>query len=86
MRTHRIAAGGVILKNDEILLIRYSMPSGGSFLVGLGGRLESDENAIQAIVRETIEETGITVRPSKLLWIEDLQSSSLKICKIWMLL
>jgi ADP-ribose pyrophosphatase YjhB (NUDIX family) len=85
MYPHRIAAGGIILKDDAILLVRYSTTGGGSYLVGPGGALDSGENAVQAIIRETLEETGVMVRPRRVLWIEDLQCSRLKMCKIWML-
>jgi 8-oxo-dGTP diphosphatase len=85
MKPHRIAAGGIILKEGAILLVRYATAGGGSFLVGPGGALEPGENAIQAIVRETIEETGVIVRPRRVLWIEDLECSQFKMCKTWML-
>jgi 8-oxo-dGTP diphosphatase len=82
---HRIAAGGIILKDDAILLVRYGTTGGCSYLVGPGGALDSGENAVQAIIRETMEETGVMVRPRRVLWIEDLQCSRFKMCKTWML-
>jgi ADP-ribose pyrophosphatase YjhB (NUDIX family) len=85
MHPHRIAAGGIIVQDDKLLLVRYSSSGGGSYLVGPGGALRVGENAVQAIIRETLEETGVTVRPRRVLWIEDLQSSRYKMCKIWML-
>ena len=85
MDPHRIAAGGIVLKDDAILLVRYGTTGGGSYLVGPGGALDSGENAVQAIIRETREETGVMVRPRRVLWIEDLQCSRFKMCKIWML-
>ena len=85
MDPHRIAAGGIILKDDGILLVRYRTTGGGSFLVGPGGALASGENAVQAIIRETMEETGVMVQPRRVLWIEDIQCSRFKMCKIWML-
>lgn len=84
MKPHRIAAGGIILKDDAILLVRYHSGDGSSYLVGPGGALQPEEDVIQAIVRETMEETALTVRPHRLLWIEDLQCSRFKMCKIWM--
>ena len=84
MKPHRIAAGGIILKDDSILLVRYGADPD-SYLVGPGGALEETENVEQAIVRETMEETGITVHPQKVLWIEDLQCSRYKMSKTWML-
>jgi 8-oxo-dGTP pyrophosphatase MutT (NUDIX family) len=83
-KPHRIAAGGIILKENSILLVRYGTGSD-SYLVGPGGALEDSENVEQAIVRETMEETGITVRPLKVLWIEDLDCSRYKMSKTWML-
>ena len=83
-KPHRIAAGGIILKEDAILLVRYGTGPD-SYLVGPGGAVEEMENIEQAIVRETMEETGITVRPYKVLWIEDLQCSRYKMSKTWML-
>jgi ADP-ribose pyrophosphatase YjhB (NUDIX family) len=85
MDPHRIAAGGIILKDDDILLVRYDAADGGSYLVGPGGALDWGENAVQAIIRETMEETGVVVRPRRLLWIEDFQCARFKMCKIWML-
>ena len=85
MNLHRIAAGGIVLKHDAILLVRYGTTGGGSYLVGPGGALDSGENAPQAIIRETMEETGVLVRPRRVLWIEDLQCSRFKMCKTWML-
>jgi 8-oxo-dGTP diphosphatase len=85
MYPHRIAAGAIVLKNDSMLLVRYGTTGGGSYLVGPGGGLDAGENAIQAIIRETLEETGVMVRPRRVLWIEDLQSARFKTCKIWML-
>jgi 8-oxo-dGTP pyrophosphatase MutT (NUDIX family) len=85
MIPHRIAGGAIVLRADAVLLVRYRAPGGGSFLVGPGGGLDAGENAVQAIIRETMEETGVLVRPRRVLWIEDLMWSRLKMCKIWML-
>jgi len=82
---HRIAAGGVILKNDSVLLVRYRGANNGTYLVGPGGALEDSENAFQAVVRETQEETGIKVVPKRILFIEDLLCKRYKMCKIWIL-
>jgi 8-oxo-dGTP diphosphatase len=85
MNPHRIAAGGIVLKDDSMLLVRYGTTDGGSYLVGPGGALDEGETAVEAIIRETMEETGVMVRPHRVLWIEDLQCSRFKMCKIWML-
>jgi 8-oxo-dGTP diphosphatase len=84
-KPHRIAAGGIIIRDGAILLVRYRDSDGSDYLVGPGGALEETENAIEAIVRETMEETAVTVRPYKVIAIEDLMCSRFKMCKIWML-
>ena len=82
---HRIAAGGIIIRNNRVLLVRYRNADGGTYLVGPGGALEDHENAFQAVARETREETGLTVYPRKVLFIEDLLCQHFKMCKIWIL-
>lgn len=54
-------------------------------MVGPGGALRDDENVIQAIVRETKEETAVTVRPRRVVVIEDLVCSRFKMSKVWMI-
>jgi 8-oxo-dGTP diphosphatase len=83
-RPHRIAAGALTFQDDSVLLVRYRDGSGGTYLVGPGGALDDDENVVQAIIRETREETGITVSPQKVVVIEDLLCSRFKMCKVWM--
>ena len=84
-KPHRIAAGGLTFKDDSVLLVRYRDNSGGTYLVGPGGALEDDENVVHAIIRETKEETGITVQPQIVVVIEDLMCSRFKMSKVWMI-
>ena len=84
-KPHRIAAGGLTFQDDSVLLVRYRDNNGGTFLGGPGGALEDNENVVQAIIRETKEETGITVQPQKVVVIEDLMCSRFKMSKVWMI-
>jgi len=84
MKNHRIAAGGIIIKNKKNLLVRYKSNENGSFLAAPGGAVEDNENIIKAIKREVLEETGINVEPVSVLMIEDLDCNNFKMCKIWM--
>lgn len=83
-KPHRIAAGGLTFKDNAVLLVRYRNKDGGTYLVGPGGALKDEEDVVQAIVRETKEETGITVRPRSIVAIEDLLCSRFKMSKVWM--
>ena len=83
-KPHRIAAGGITFKGNSVLLVRYRDSShSGTYLVGPGGALEDNENIIQAIIRETKEETGVTVKPKRVVTIEDLMCSKFKMIKVW---
>jgi len=84
-KAHRIAAGGLIFRDDAVLLVRYRDANRGTYLVGPGGELKEDENAVQAIVRETMEETNIKVQPKRVVIIEDLICTSYKMIKVWMI-
>ncbi len=59
---HKKTAVMVVLKHDKkfLLLNRKKAPNKGKF-TPVGGKLEPFENPIQAAIRETREETGITL-------------------------
>lgn len=80
-KPHRIAAGGIVFKEGRVLLVRYP----DQILVCPGGKLEEQENLIQATIREVKEESGVLVNPLRVLAIEDLLTSQHKMIKIWML-
>jgi ADP-ribose pyrophosphatase YjhB (NUDIX family) len=84
-KPHRIAAGGIVLRDRELLLVRYRDTRGKTYLAGTGGAVEEGENVMDAVVREAREETGVTVRPHKVIAIEDLEFTQFKMCKVWLL-
>lgn len=85
MGSIRLAASGIILCENKLLLARYKIPHGGTFLVGPGGGLEPDEDFEQGLIREVHEETGLTVRTTKLLFVEDLLTPKYRMLKMWFL-
>jgi ADP-ribose pyrophosphatase YjhB (NUDIX family) len=82
----RISAGGFIFKDNAVLLVRYHdrNRNTGTYLVAPGGAVEDDENVVQAIIRETKEETGVIVKPIRVIAIEDLIDVNVKMIKVWM--
>lgn len=84
-KEHRISAGAIVIKEDHVLLARYDGPRGRSYLVGPGGGVLGNESIYDTVVREVREETGVEVRPQKVLFVEDLLSRRYRIVKIWFL-
>jgi len=84
-RKFRVSAGAIVIRGNEILLVRAKNSEGNDFLVAPGGGVESDEGIDQACIREVREETGIEVRPYKILFFEDLVWKNKRVVKTWFL-
>ena len=84
-RTHRISAGAIVIHEGKILLVRYNDHHQGSFLVCPGGGVNNEESTDKAVIREVREETGLEIRPGKILLVEDMLSKRHRITKIWFL-
>jgi 8-oxo-dGTP diphosphatase len=85
VREYRISAGGIIIENDRLLLVRTNSGREGNFLVAPGGGAIGDESIYETAIREVREETGLAVKPTKILFVEDLLSRQHRIIKIWLL-
>jgi 8-oxo-dGTP diphosphatase len=63
-----IAVGAVVVYQERILLIRRGKePAQGEWAIP-GGRVELGETMHEAATRETMEETGISIRPGDLVY------------------
>ena len=63
-----IAVGAVVVHQGRLLLIRRGKePAIGEWAIP-GGRVELGETMREAATRETMEETGISIRPGKLVY------------------
>lgn len=65
------AVGVVCLRGDEVLLIRRGKPPRLGEWSLPGGRIEPGERAVDAALRELVEETGVTARITGLIDVVD---------------
>lgn len=66
-----VAVGGVVIHDDQVLLIRRAKePSMGEWSIP-GGAVEVGEGLRDALRREVLEETGLKVRPLEMLEVLD---------------
>lgn len=59
---HRATAFGVVERDGLIACVRVERPAGAYFDLP-GGAVDGEETEVEALVREFVEETGLTVTP-----------------------
>jgi ADP-ribose pyrophosphatase YjhB (NUDIX family) len=68
-----VAVGGIVLRGDEVLLVRRGREPGTGRWSVPGGRVEWGETLTAAVAREVYEETGLAVRVERFAgWVERL--------------
>jgi 8-oxo-dGTP diphosphatase len=76
MQYVKVAAHGLIKKGDKFLATKRSVSD--NFMPGLwdipGGTVKFGEHTVDALNREILEETGLTVKPGKILYCYDFMS------------
>ncbi|MDF2985428.1 MAG: ADP-ribose pyrophosphatase [Eubacterium sp.] len=63
------SVGGVVLKGNEVLLVRHTYGAGKGRLIIPGGYVKRNETPQDALRREVLEETTVVAEPSKLLGV-----------------
>ena len=63
------SVAGVCIKDGKVLLARHTYGSGKGMLIIPGGYLEFGESPQDAVKREFLEETGVTVEPLKIVGV-----------------
>lgn len=81
---HRIAAGALVVRNYQLLLLRHQNATY-DFWAPPGGGVDGNEELAAAAERETFEEAGIRVRANRLVYIDELIDDSGRMIKFWFL-
>jgi len=63
------AVGAVLIRGDEILLVKRGYPPGKGKWSIPGGVVEAGESLIEAAKRELLEETGLEAEPIGIIWV-----------------
>ena len=79
---YRISAGALVLRDDRVLLLRHRSPRY-DFWAPPGGGVEGHETLEAAAERETLEETGLTVKARQLAYIDEVWSDTSRTIKLW---
>lgn len=63
--------GGVVIEDGRILLIQRGRPPGEGLWAVPGGKVHLGETMTGAVRREVLEETGLQIRPGRVIWAGD---------------
>ena len=83
--SYRIAAGALVVDRGRILLVREDFSPDGPFWVAPGGGVEGTEDLAAAAEREVREETGLSVRAVRLVYVEEGFDGTTRSVKFWFL-
>lgn len=83
MQSHRISAGVLVERAGRVLMVRHVKAGVYDFWVAPGGGVQGEESLAEAAQREALEETGVTVAPLQLAYIEELTHPGARYCKFW---
>jgi 8-oxo-dGTP diphosphatase len=82
---HRISAGALVVRENQILLLRHQAYGSYDFWAPPGGGVEDDEELAVAAEREVFEEAGLRVLARRLAYIDELIDRSGRMVKFWFL-
>src|SRR2546423_13689900 len=81
---HRIAAGGLVIKDGTILLVRLRKESQ-TYFVAPGGAINDGESLADAAIREIEEETTVKCTARNPIMLENIRASKYQMLKVWYL-
>jgi 8-oxo-dGTP diphosphatase len=80
-----ISAAALIVRDQRVLLVNHQAAGQYDFWLPPGGRLEGAESIFECAGRETLEETGLTVQPERILYIQEFAKPGYHFCKFFIL-
>lgn len=83
MIDQRISAGGIVVHDRKVLLVHHYRENEFDFWVMPGGGVEGDEGILKAAEHEVWEETSLTVRAERIVYVEELIDEGKYVCKFW---
>lgn len=63
------SVAGVVIRDGKVLLARHTYGAGKGLLIIPGGYIQQGETPEHAVVRELLEETGVTVEPTGVIGV-----------------
>lgn len=80
-----ISAAALIVRDDSLLLVHHREKGKYDFWVPPGGSLKGCESILDCVRRETFEETGLTIEPGEILYIQEFYEPEYHFCKFFIL-
>jgi len=84
-KTPRIAAGGIVVRGDQLLMVSHIGHDGEIFWVPPGGGSEIGEDVLECAQREVFEETGIRAKAERVLYVQEVLDAKHHQVKFWVL-
>jgi 8-oxo-dGTP diphosphatase len=80
-----ISAAALVLDDGRLLLVNHRKAGRYDFWLPPGGRLEGSESILDCARRETFEETGLTVQPEHILYVQEFVEPGYHFVKFFIL-
>lgn len=78
-----ISAGALVVQDGQLLLVHHQEPGRFDFWVPPGGSLVGEESIFECAQREAFEETGLSVRPDRIVYIQEFVEPGYHFCKFF---
>ncbi len=80
-----ISAAALIVHDQQVLLVNHQAAGQYDFWLPPGGHLEGEESIFECARREAFEETGLSVEPDHILYIQEFTEPEYHFCKFFIL-